>query len=487
MDFFSIEGLSRKKITAFFILKIIFGLILWAIYTYYYKDRQTADIFKYFDDSKVMYDALFTHPMDYFKMLFGIKNNTPYFNVYYNQMNHWSRIFESNLYNDSHTIIRFNSLLRIFSFGYYNVHTVFMCFISLSGLVAIYKTFSPYLQGKQTALAIVVFLIPSVLFWGSGVLKEGFLFLGLGMLLYYFHRGLREGFRLKFILWILVSLVLMAFTKIYVLVAIIPGLVANFWIFKTSEKYISLKYLLVLFFYIACGLNTQKIFPAHDPLELLTIKQNDFINLGNGGVVLKNKNRDVYIAPDHKSDIVYNKGDNKVSLRKGSSYYYWERPNMQDTVFVTNSQDTSTYKVFSDIPRSGSLIKIQRLEPNAWSFLKNSPVALFNTIMRPHILEARSPLLILPALENFMFALIFIIALFFIKRNIPHLQMAFLCLSFVLILFTITGLITPVLGAIVRYKVPGLPFLFIGLLFMIDEERFFKKFPWLDFETKTEH
>jgi len=89
---------------------ILFGVALWWIYTYYYPDRSTADIFKYFDDSKVMYDALWKHPADYFKMLFAIGNDNAYFDSnYYSHMNYWYREFDNKIYNDSHTIIRFNA------------------------------------------------------------------------------------------------------------------------------------------------------------------------------------------------------------------------------------------------------------------------------------------------------------------------------------------------------------------------------------------
>ena len=115
MKFFECEGISRKTIQCVFILKIFFGFCLYLIYTYYYTDRSTADIYKYFDDSKVLFDALFIHPKDYFQMLFGIDNDAPYFDVYYNQMNHWYREYDSNLYNDSHTIIRFNAAVRLLS------------------------------------------------------------------------------------------------------------------------------------------------------------------------------------------------------------------------------------------------------------------------------------------------------------------------------------------------------------------------------------
>ena len=69
MNFFYAEGLSRTAISLFFILKIFAGLALWTLYTYYYPDRATADIFKYFDDSKIMYDALFEKPDDFQKFI----------------------------------------------------------------------------------------------------------------------------------------------------------------------------------------------------------------------------------------------------------------------------------------------------------------------------------------------------------------------------------------------------------------------------------
>src|ERR1051326_242528 len=118
LNFFEAEGLSRNSLSVFFCIKLLAGIALWWIYTFYYTDRSTADIYKYFDDSKIMYDALWKHPTDYFKMLFAIGNDNPYFDVnYYSHMNYWYREFDNKIYNDSHTIIRFNAFVRLFSFG----------------------------------------------------------------------------------------------------------------------------------------------------------------------------------------------------------------------------------------------------------------------------------------------------------------------------------------------------------------------------------
>lgn len=103
MPFFAwIPGLRMRTVAGLF-SKIMAGTALWAVYTYLYTDRTTADIFKYFDDSAVLYGALWQHPGDLLRIFTGISNDSPYFDAhYYGVMNNWVRRFENNVYNDSH-------------------------------------------------------------------------------------------------------------------------------------------------------------------------------------------------------------------------------------------------------------------------------------------------------------------------------------------------------------------------------------------------
>ena len=144
------KELSRKTISIIFLLKIFFGILFFLIYTYYYADRATADIYKYFDDSKVMYEAICKNPIGFFKMIVGIKNDNSYFDkMYYFHMNNWYRKYESNVFNDNHIIIRFNAIVRIFSFGYYQVHNVFInfyYFLKLYILILLFINFYIYLN-----------------------------------------------------------------------------------------------------------------------------------------------------------------------------------------------------------------------------------------------------------------------------------------------------------------------------------------------------
>ena len=69
--------------------------------------------------------------------------------------------------------------------------------------------------------------------------------------------------------------------------------------------------------------------------------------------------------------------------------------------------------------------------------------------------------------------------LFFKKPSAETKKMVLFCFSFTLFLSAVIGMVTPVLGAIVRYKVPLLPFFVIGFLLLLDKEKLVNKFPFL--------
>lgn len=468
--FFRLPGLGTWTPSIFFLLKIAAGIALWALYTFYYTDPSGADIYKYFSDGKIMFGALKTSPGDYFSMLFGVGNNTPHFDaLYYQKMDHWYREFDSNLYNDSHTIIRFNALVNLFSFGYFNVHTVFMCFISFTGLCAIYKALVPAVVALKRALAVGVFLVPSVLFWSSGVLKEGFLFFGMGLLLYHFLLLIqdRKWWRIPLIL---LCLLLLFVTKFYIVVSLLPALIGLIIVFLTGRRFVALKFLAVLVVYLGLGLLTPKLSPGYDPLVVLTIKQHDMLNLAKGGTYLNMGDTAVAYLPPAQHDQLIKQDHNKARIRSGAHFtYYPARNDFHDTTRVTNWNDTATLIVMSDYPPAGSLIKTAPLEPTLACFAKAAPVAVIDTLLRPFPWEARSLLLLAPAFENVLIILLLILAFFFRKKNPAYPELIWFCIIFTLLLFAITGLTTPVTGALVRYKIPGLPFLIAAVLLWVDE------------------
>ncbi len=242
--FFTIDGFSKTYIALIFGLKVLFGVVLIEIYSHFYTVRTTADAFKYYDDAKVIYQALFTNPWDYFRITFGIHSDAADLFPYYQKMNNWFLADNYTFYNDSRSVIRFNALVFPFAFGRYVVHMIFMCFLSLCGLVALFKAFQVPFKKKLYSLAFAVFLVPSVLFWGSGVLKEGLILFTSGFLIFYFFRLLSSKFSIKNAFLFCLFFGLMIAVKVHILLSLIPGFIILVW--QSKHKNFSIYTKLVL-------------------------------------------------------------------------------------------------------------------------------------------------------------------------------------------------------------------------------------------------
>ena len=125
MKFFSIDGISKKYLVGVFVLKVFAGFVMFLLYSYYF-DRTTADIFRFYDDAKVIYNAAFEKPLDYIRFVTGIGTNAPELRQYIMEMNNWGVSFTNSVYGDSRILIQFNAFVMLFSFGNYFVHIIFM-------------------------------------------------------------------------------------------------------------------------------------------------------------------------------------------------------------------------------------------------------------------------------------------------------------------------------------------------------------------------
>ncbi len=404
--FFDAYGLSRRTIGVLFLLKILAGTALWYVYTYVHTDRATADIYRYFDDGNILFRALPEHPLDYVRMLTGIGNDQRHFDVqYYQVMHNWYRQYEGNLYNDAHTMIRFNAFVRLFSFGHYHVHTVFACFLCTLGLVTMYKAFVPLLAGHERAWALALFVLPSMLFWTSGVLKEALLLFGMGLFLSAVMDLVRNGARLWNIVLLPFCIVLLFFLKFYVLLSLLPALCAYAWCVRSGSRRPLLVYAIVFGACVLMGLNSELFYRDFRVLEVLYVKQRDFIGMATAA-------------------------------------------------------------------QSGSMVIVTPLEPNVWSFLRQTPHALYMTFISPLTAWRHGALGLVSAAENALLLLFIGLAVRW-RRPWAEVDKALLyfCVGYCLLLALVIGWTTPVIGALVRYRVPLLPFLLMACLCIADPGR----------------
>ncbi|HNS13084.1 MAG TPA: hypothetical protein PKM97_10775 [Bacteroidia bacterium] len=405
---FHLDGIPRKWLISVFCLKVISGICLGLIYTHVYTDRSTADTFKFFDDSRVIFASLSSKPYDFFRMFTGIGGNAPELRPYYVEMDAW--LNTDVLFNDNKTIIRLNVLFQFFSLGKYYVHVVFINFISFIGLFYIYKTFVKYIPSAAKILFVSTFLIPSVLFWGSGLLKDGLLIFAFGIMLYSYDKLYRDPKNFRHLPVFIFSFLLLVFTKLYILIIIIPGLVAWYWARNQAGTKAVLKFSVCYLLYFIIAFNIHHIVPKYNVTDII----------------------------------------------------YWKQHNFHTLAEITDAK---------------SIFDIPKLEYGILSIIKNSPVAFFNTLIRPLPTDIHGNKLIMAAsIENIFILLFILTTILFRKKSIQALKPIYIfSLFFIVILFVITGLITPILGALVRYKVPALPFLMFILINLIDPEKI-KKF-----------
>ena len=278
-NFFKNSPFSSGSLQFAFSIRVISSLAVFYIYSEYYSVREEADTFKYFDDSYYMSQTLWNHPLDFIQMLFGINCDTTYFHEnYFNQMSNWVRSYDNGLFNDNRLVIRFNAFIRIFSFGNYHVHALVFNLIALIGSVSMGKVFYA-ISGSKLKSYMTVFLIPSLVFWSSGVLKEAILIFALGTFLYHFHEASRGKWsRKRGPILLLMAGVLMVM-KLYVFAAFLPACIC-YYVARNQKRTIATYVgLFASFLLVALGLGVLK--PELSFIHLIVDKQRDFINLAH--------------------------------------------------------------------------------------------------------------------------------------------------------------------------------------------------------------
>jgi hypothetical protein len=387
---FKPDGIPLAWVSWAFILKILGGLSIWAVYTYHYSYRETSDAFRYFDDAMLIYGTLQDDPAIYFRFLFGINLEDPSLEPILAKLRGWHSSYTYGIANDNPTVIRANAVVAIFSLGNYHVHTVFMAFFSLVGLTGFYAFLAPLAGKHKKWLYACSMLLPTIWFWGSGVLKEPLLILFTGLMLWSLSR--LRMFSAKSALLLLVSCLGLFFMKPYTIMAMIPGLFTYAVLILSGSSRAWLKAGMVHLFFFLAASNSSVFFRGGDFLHIINRKKTDFYNVAEA----------------------YNAG--------------------------------STI----EIPESNSLPDL----------LIHSPGALVRAYLRPHLFEVKSVFYLANALENLALTLLLlgtVLALFYFSAQ-PTPEFL-LSLSFIIVLGVLIGSVVPVMGAIVRYKLPALPFI----------------------------
>ena len=385
------RGASKKAFIFSWAIKVIAALALLYTYTQVYPKRAEADAFKYFDDGIILREIATEDPAVFTRIIFGTWSESDL--RYLNRLNYWFRSYDHGIANDNRVVIRVNALLNLVTRGSYGLNLLVFLALAWLGSYWLFQVFLGFSSSKITSY-IAAFLVPSTVFWSSGILKEALLFFALGGFLYSIFR-INQRFRWGMFTLGIVCFLLLLFLKIYILMALLPMvLITWLWVRTTSWKKFAGR---ILACFAACITCHVLFFPEWSALSTLQGKQFDFIQMAH-------------------------------AVNAGS--------------------------IVPIIPMDGSISTILAL----------IPLGIWNVLVYPDISMLKNGQSVVAFTENVLILLILFGAVLRLNGVSWKLDWRFPTLLFSLTVLSLVGMTAPVVGAMVRYKAPVLPFLLLSLL-----------------------
>jgi hypothetical protein len=279
--FFNHAGLSHSQLVIIFLLKVMAGIFYGWVGIYYGNHAQMVDTWSYHYNSIKETQLLYHNPYEYLTNLFRDPYNEGVSKFLQSKNSYWNDL-KGNFF------IKILSVFNIFSFGNYYINVIFYSFISMFGPIAVYRVMNDVYPGKKLQVLIAVFLIPSFLYWASGLHKEGLIFLGFSLVIFNFYFGLkRKRISIANIIFILLGLALVIVLRNFLIVILAPALIAWLLSRKFNKRPLvvfGICYLFfVIFFFTANYINSNFNFP-----KAVVTKQREFVALvGNSSVPMK--------------------------------------------------------------------------------------------------------------------------------------------------------------------------------------------------------
>ncbi len=276
IPFFYNAGLGTFRLVFLFALKIAAGFAYAAFYSLpkYYAG---SDTWRFYRLSFAETKWLLSDPLAFGKDLFVYGYSRPG-NIFSGDNTYWNDL-KSNI------PVKLLAMINVVTHNSYYCAIIFFNFLFLFGLVGLYRVMLAHFPDKKLWIIGGIFLVPSTLFWCSGVHKDGLILSATGLIIYNTWLILRKGVATGSIVTIVFSLLLIFSLRNYVVIALLPFLFA--WYFSNRLPQYRLIIFggvmiagVVLFFVVPL------IFPGIDLPLYITQKQEEFKMLQGGSVVV---------------------------------------------------------------------------------------------------------------------------------------------------------------------------------------------------------
>jgi hypothetical protein len=448
-----IEGLSKWDLSIAFAIKCIASLIFIYIFTWHYGEGVLySDSFFYIMDSKILNAVFYNDLGDFLKLFSGIGETEELILEHLSATEMWSRPFNF-LNEDTKNIIRLNSIISFFSFNVNFIHFIIFDLFALAGIVMIFNYFKKLITVNPKILFYALVLFPSMLFWGSGVLKEPLLIFAIG--LFFSVISFCSNQRTKKIILLLISIYLLLSFKAYVALCFILPICFYYFANYLFKKYSIILIMISGFLLIATSVLILKK-PREFIVNYISVKQFDFENITRGGIYIldRSNSHQFCIKPSDFGNVTF--VADSFYFTKNTDVLYFNRSTknyLKSTTFKADS--LKFYKMDSKWVLSNSYLKTTLIKGSFKQLLKNIPQALINALFRPFPTDTRTKFNIPQFLET-VFVFGFLIVSFYKRKRLTRQEKSLVIslLIFVVSLSLIIGWTTTVAGAIVRYRIP---------------------------------
>lgn len=279
LPFFSLQNISRKFVVLSVVYRMVLASVFIVTYTHFYTDRTTADMYRYYDDAGIMYSALSENPPDFFRMLSGFNDQSQEIQEnYYMKMNTWYKSYEYLVPNDNRTMVRWNAFLMLFSFGSFYVAALFFVIMGYLGIFFLFKSFQMKHPVHEKILFLALMFFPSLTFWTSGISKEALVVFALGGFLFTFMKLISKKFNVLNVLFFIVFAYMLFTIKIYVLLFLIPVIIAYLWGRTSKSINLFLKFCLSISVFLILIWNFHYVVPGINFVDAFVRQQHDFIS-----------------------------------------------------------------------------------------------------------------------------------------------------------------------------------------------------------------
>ena len=388
-----------------------FGVIAFSLlYLFYYGGGDTVN---YFKGTRAIASLLFNEPKFGFQAICKFGVGSRWFQIY----QYASSKPPYYMWRDPNTfsVCRFSTILYVLGSGRFLITGLLTSLFSFIGIWKLYRMFNDLYPGNSKVLAYLIVFLPSLLFWGGGIMKDSYILCSACWAVYNFYKIfiIRKKILLNF-LFFLFNIYIILNLKSYVLVSLLPGMLI--WLNNQSVKNIRSPIFKVMLF----------------PFILMTVF---FV----GTIALTSLSESMGVYGDVDSAIEQAQviqGDLLRSDQYGANSYY-----------------------------------IGELDGTFSNLISLAPIAIFTALFRPFAWEVGSPTMIISAIENSIL-MIFIVFLLMRTNPIKIIRLLtkhpFLLFCFLFSLFFAfgVGIAGTNFGALARYKIPMMPF-FFGSLYLI--------------------